>query len=125
MAGGRPTIFTETGWEAVVIASVTAGGIPREINSLCDKSLNLAFEKGKSAVDIDDIFEAAAKMGIAEEIFHYRRAIKNKEKKPEATPIEERPIIPLLPQAPITAAKKPTIISLLITPPTCAGSGTI
>jgi general secretion pathway protein A len=107
MAGGQSSIFTETGWEAVVIASGTGGGIPRVINSLCDESLNVAFKKGKSAVDIDDIFEAAAKMGIAEEIFHYRRAIKNKGKKPEATQIEEKPITPLLPHAPITAAEKP------------------
>lgn len=107
IAGGQPTIFTETGWEAIVIASSTAGGIPRVINSLCDKSLNLAFEKGKSVVDVDDIYEAAVEMGTGGEIYHYRRAIKNKEKKPEATLIEEKPITPLPPQERAAVAEKP------------------
>ena len=91
MAGGQSSIFTGTGWKAVVVAANTAGGIPRVINSLCDRSLNTAFEKGKNAVDIDDVYEASQELGIAEEIFHYRRAVKNKEKKPEAIPIEEKP----------------------------------
>ncbi len=91
MAGGQSSIFTGTGWKAVVVAANTAGGVPRVINSLCDRSLNTAFEKGKNAVDIDDVYEASQELGIAEEIFHYRRAVKNKEKKPEAIPIEEKP----------------------------------
>ena len=98
MAGGQPTIFTKTGWEAIVLASGTAGGIPRVINTLCDRSLNAAFEKGKSAVDIDDIYEAAEDQGIAAELYHYRRMIKNKGKKPETGSIEEKSIAPLLPQ---------------------------
>ena len=117
MAGGQPTIFTETGWKAVVMASGTAGGIPRVINSLCDKALNIAFEKGKSAVDIDDIFESAEDLSIAAELFHYRRTIKNKEKNPKASLIEEKPITPLLPHAPIAAAKKPDKSKQRITPP--------
>ena len=78
MAGGLSSIFTETGWEAVVIASVTGGGVPRIINSLCNRSLNSAFVKGKTAVDIDDISKVAEEMGISKELFHYKRAIENK-----------------------------------------------
>ena len=78
MAGGLSSIFTETGWEAVVIASVTGGGVPRIINSLCNRSLNSAFVKGKTAVDIDDISKVAEEMGIFKELFHYKRAIENK-----------------------------------------------
>jgi general secretion pathway protein A len=98
MAGGLLSIFTETGWEAVVIASKTGGGVPRVINSLCDRSLYVAFEKGKSVVDIDDVYEAAEDHGIAAELYHYRRKIKNNGKKPETGSIEEKPIAPLLPQ---------------------------
>ncbi len=78
MAGGKPSIFTETGWEAVVIASVTGGGVPRVINSLCDRSLNTAFEKGKTAVDIDDISTVAEEMGIFKDLFHYKITTENK-----------------------------------------------
>jgi len=106
MAGGQPTIFTKTGWDAIVLASGTAGGIPRVINTLCDRSLNAAFEKGKSAVDIDDIYEAAEDLGIAAELYHYRRMIKNKGKNPETGLIEEKSIAPLLPQVSMDADKK-------------------
>ena len=105
-AGGQPTIFTKTGWEAIVLASGTAGGIPRVINTLCDRSLNAAFEKGKSAVDIDDIYEAAEDQGIAAELYHYRRMIKNKGKNPETGSIEEKSIAPLFPQVSMDADKK-------------------
>ena len=83
MAGGKPSIFTETGWEAVVIASVTGGGVPRVINSLCDRSLNTAFEKGKTAVDIDDISTVAEEMGIFKDLFHYKITTENKKIKSE------------------------------------------
>jgi general secretion pathway protein A len=77
VAGGHSSIFTDTGWEALVLASGTGGGIPRIINLLCDKSLNVAFEREKTTVDIDDVSEAAEGMGIDKEIFHYKIALKS------------------------------------------------
>jgi general secretion pathway protein A len=81
MAGGRSSIFTDTGWEALVLASGTGGGIPRIINLLCDKSFDVAFEREKTIVDIDDVSEATERMGIDKEIFHYKIALRDKEQK--------------------------------------------
>jgi general secretion pathway protein A len=73
-------MFSDTGWEALVLASGTGGGIPRVINSLCDRSLNAAFEREKTIVDIDDVSEVAEGMGIDKEIFHYKIALRSKKK---------------------------------------------
>jgi len=107
IAGGKPSIFTKTGWEAVVIASVTGGGVPRVINSLCNRSLNAACEKGKTAVDIDDISTVAEEMGIFKDLFHYKMKTENKKKKPEEPVKRTEPVAPHSPRAPITTAKKP------------------
>ncbi len=80
VAGGQSSLFSDTGWEALVLASGTGGGIPRVINSLCDRSLNAAFERQKTIVDIDDVSEVAEGMGIDKEIFHYKIALRSKKK---------------------------------------------
>jgi len=107
IAGGKPSIFTETGWEAVVIASVTGGGVPRVINSLCNRSLNTAFERGKTAADIDDISTVAEEMGIFKDLFHYKIATENKKIKSEEPVKKKEPVAPPLPRAPITTTREP------------------
>ncbi|MBI5099329.1 MAG: AAA family ATPase [Nitrospirae bacterium] len=84
VAGGDPSIFADTGWEALDLA-FGSQGIPRLINSLCDKSLNGAFERGKTAVDVYDVYEAAQGMGLSKEIFHYIVALKSSERNKQAT----------------------------------------
>lgn len=79
VAGGSSSLITDTGWEALVLASDTGGGVPRIINSLCDKSMSTAFEREKEAVDIDDVSKVAELMGIDKELFHYKIAIRNRE----------------------------------------------
>jgi general secretion pathway protein A len=79
VAGGHSSIFTDTGWEALVLASRTGGGIPRIINLLCDKSFDVAFEREKTIVDIDDVSEATERMGIDKDVFHYKIALRSKE----------------------------------------------
>ena len=79
VAGGSSSLITDTGWEALVLASDTGGGVPRIINSLCDKSLTNAFEREKAIVDIDDVSKVAEVMGIDKELFHYKIALRNKE----------------------------------------------
>ena len=107
MAGGLPSLFTKTGWEAIVIASVTGGGVPRVINSLCNRSLNAAFEKGKAAVDIEDISTVAEEMGIFKDLFHYK-VEKEKQKRKAEEPIKEKyPIAPPSPQTSTTDTKLP------------------
>jgi general secretion pathway protein A len=107
IAGGKPSLFTETGWEALVIASVTGGGVPRVINSLCNRSLNASFEKGKTAVDIDDISTVAEEMGIFKDLFHYKIAIENKKKKSEAPVTKEEPGAAPAAQIRATTTKQP------------------
>ncbi|MBI4710097.1 MAG: AAA family ATPase, partial [Nitrospirae bacterium] len=91
-AGGQPSIFSDTGLEALVVA-FGPGNTPRVINLLCNKSLNLTFEKGKPAVDLDDIYEAAGEMGMQKEVFHYKMTLRRNEIKKQAIPpIEKAPI---------------------------------
>jgi general secretion pathway protein A len=107
MAGGKPSIFTETGWEAVVIASVTGGGVPRVINSLCNRSLNEAFENGKTAADIDDISTVAEEMGIYKDLFHYKISTEKKINPEELVDfLQMVKGDPPSPQTPITATRQ-------------------
>lgn len=82
-------MFTDTGWEALIIA-FGAGSTPRTINSLCDKSLSMAFEREKTVVDVDDVYEAAKGMGLGKDVFHYQIAFKRKEKEKEKEREKER-----------------------------------
>lgn len=79
VAGGQPSICSETGWEALVLA-FESGSTPRIINSLCDRSLNCAFEREKSSMDVDDVYNAAEGMGLGKEIFHYKISLRQREK---------------------------------------------
>ncbi|MBI5099323.1 MAG: AAA family ATPase [Nitrospirae bacterium] len=85
VAGGHPSIFTDTGWEAVVLASDAGGGTPRMINLLCDRALQVAFERDKKAVDVDDVYEAAKGMGLEKEEFFYKIALKQVERMKEVS----------------------------------------
>jgi len=78
VAGGNPSIFSETGLEAAAIA-FDSGGRPRIINTLCDRSLSIAFEREKTIVGIHDVYEAAKEMGLEKEVFHYLFTLNNRE----------------------------------------------
>lgn len=80
VAGGDPTLISDTGWEAFSIAFNT-GGTPRMINALCDKSFNVAFERGKAAIDAHDVYEATQRIGMVTDVFHYIISLKDKERK--------------------------------------------
>jgi general secretion pathway protein A len=80
VAGGTSDLISDTGWEALSIA-FHAGGTPRTINSLCDRSLSVAFERGKSIVDAHDIYEATQRLGLRTDVFHYIISLKSKERK--------------------------------------------
>ncbi|MEN8262752.1 MAG: AAA family ATPase [Nitrospirota bacterium] len=82
VAGGSSSLITDTGWEALVLASDTGGGVPRIINSLCDKSLSTAFEREKVIVDIEDVSQVAEGMGIDKELFHYKISLRSREQEP-------------------------------------------
>ena len=69
VAGGQTAILADSGWEALDLA-FGSEGTPRVINLLCDKSLNAAFEREKTVVDIHDVYEASKGMGLSKEIFH-------------------------------------------------------
>jgi len=106
VAGGNPDIFSDTGWEALTLA-FNSKGTPRKINTLCDRSLNLAFERGKLMVDVYDVYDVAEEMGLSREIFHYIIELKNKEKnKQDASEAQKDSI-----REPEIAAKEPPVHS--------------
>lgn len=70
VAGGNPSIFDATGWDALALA-FSSGGTPRIINSLCDRCLHIAFERNKQAVDAHDVYDVARGMGLGREILDY------------------------------------------------------
>lgn len=80
VAGGTSDLISDTGWEALSIA-FHAGGTPRTINSLCDRSLNVAFEREKPAVDAHDVYEATQRLGLRTDVFHYIVSLKSQERK--------------------------------------------
>jgi general secretion pathway protein A len=86
VAGGQSSIFSDTGWEALVLA-FSSGGTPRVINSLCDVSLSVALDRKKTVVDVHDVYAAAEGMGLSKEIFHYVVSLKNKERKQQTPPM--------------------------------------
>ena len=79
VAGGTPALISDTGWEALSIA-FSSGGTPRTINTLCDRSFNVAFERKKSAVDALDIYEATQRMKLPTDVFHYICLLKTRER---------------------------------------------
>jgi general secretion pathway protein A len=82
VAGGTPALISDTGWEALSVAFST-GGTPRTINSLCDRSFNVAFEREKSVVDARDIYEATQRMGLRTDVFHYICLLNTREREIE------------------------------------------
>jgi MSHA biogenesis protein MshM len=92
VAGGTPALISDTGWEALSIA-FNAGGTPRMINSLCDRSFNVAFEREKTVVDAHDIYEATQRIGLKTDVFHYIVSLKNKERNSqEPRPAADKPV---------------------------------
>lgn len=85
IAGGTPDLISDTGWEALSIA-FQAGGTPRTINSLCDRSFSVAFEREKPIVDAHDIYEATQRLGLRTDVFHYIISLKSKERKNQEAP---------------------------------------
>lgn len=94
VAGGMPDLISDSGWEALSIA-FGSGGTPRTINSLCDRSFNVAYERNKSAVDAQDVYEATQRMGLITDVFHYIILLNNRERKnleshrPVNNPVQE------------------------------------
>jgi MSHA biogenesis protein MshM len=80
VAGGAPNLISDTGWEALSIA-FSSGGTPRTINSLCDRSFNVAYERDKPIIDAQDIYEATQRMGLVTDVFHYIILLNNRERK--------------------------------------------
>ena len=92
VAGGQPSIFAETGWESIILA-FGSGGTPRVINSLCDRSFNIAFERGKTVVEAKDVYEATQRIGLRTDVFHYIVSLKNRERKSqESHPAVDKPV---------------------------------
>lgn len=111
VAGGSPALISDTGWEALAIAFNT-GGTPRMINALCDKSFNVAFERGKAVADAQDVYEATQRIGLITDVFHYIISLKDKERKSlESHPQQTEPAHETAPhgnkeQSPLSIARE-------------------
>ncbi|MDP1558202.1 MAG: ATPase, T2SS/T4P/T4SS family [Nitrosomonas sp.] len=94
VAGGTAALISDTGWEALSIAfNSGGGGTPRTINSLCDRSFHVAFERGKPAVDAQDIYEATQRLGLRTDVFHYIVSLNTKERQSQKSyPVADEPI---------------------------------
>lgn len=123
VAGGSPALISETGWEALSIA-FSAGGTPRTINTLCDRSFSVAFEREKPAVDARDVYEATQRMGLVTDVFHYICLLNTRERESlaEATAPTDNTVpvmsgikmdVSDLPAAQQTGLKTPAILLLL------------
>lgn len=88
VAGGTPEIISDTGWEALSIA-FHSGGTPRTINSVCDRSFSVAYEREKPVVDAHDVYEATQRLGLRTDVFHYIISLKSKERKT----LEPQPVV--------------------------------
>lgn len=88
VAGGTPSLFADSGWEALDLA-FRSGGTPRVINSLCDRSLIVAFERRKEAADAHDVFDAAEVTGVSKGILTYILKLRRKEKMERTLPAAE------------------------------------
>lgn len=106
IAGGTPNLISNTGWEALSIA-FSAGGTPRTINSLCDRSFNVAYERNKPVVDAQDIYEATQRMGMVTDVFHYIIMLNNQERKKQESQPKDTDSSLETTTPPLTAATTP------------------
>ena len=67
---GGPSVFSRSGWEAVSKAFVS-GGTPRMINSLCDRSLRIAYEDDASEVRASEVFAASKEIGLDQQLYFH------------------------------------------------------
>lgn len=112
VAGGSAALISETGWKALSIAFNTGGGgTPRTINSLCDRSLQVAFEREKPVVDVQDIYEATQRLGLITDVFHYITSLNTREREKQASQLAvDKPVTKTAPsvkeQSPPPIARK-------------------
>ncbi|MGI9316959.1 MAG: ExeA family protein, partial [bacterium] len=72
-AGGNPETFTE---DAIVAIAIGSGGVPRVINSLCDKALYQAELKNCQTADVEDVYDAAQGLVDRKSIFQFMLGIR-------------------------------------------------
>lgn len=68
LAGGKTDIFSD---QALDMICLSAGGIPRVVNSFCHHSLLVAHGSGRAIVEPEHVHRAAQEVGLTRETFHY------------------------------------------------------
>lgn len=71
-AGGNPDTFSE---DAIAAIAIGSGGVPRVINSLCDKALYHAASNNSTTVGVEYVYEAARGMVDRKEVFQFMLSI--------------------------------------------------
>ena len=65
----------------------------RRQHSLCDRALNVAYERNKSVVDAQDVYEATQRMGLITDVFHYIVMLNNQQRKAQELNSTDQPDI--------------------------------
>jgi len=88
VAGAGNPVFSESALEAV---AASTGGIPRVTNSLCDRSLRVAWEAGKSTVEASEVHQAAIDLGLGRKTLHYILKLRSEQQEQEGGPSRQEP----------------------------------
>lgn len=103
VAQGSPDTFTD---RAAFLVYQLTNGVPRMVNMLCDEALIVAFTRGRSKVDLEDIKEAARDLPML--LIAKQQARQAQPAAGPATPPDQTPKQPpLQEQAQIPAQPKP------------------
>ena len=70
VAGSQARIFTDDAIDVVIVA---ARGIPRLVNTLCERALRISYEANKTFVDLESVRQAADDIGLGKEVFWWLR----------------------------------------------------
>lgn len=74
-AGSTSEIFTQDAYDAITIGS---GGVPRLVNTICDRALSCAASKSKKRADVEDVYDATQGVVDRKEIFQLMLSIRNR-----------------------------------------------
>jgi general secretion pathway protein A len=90
VAGAKAPVFSDNALETV---AVSTGGIPRVTNSLCDRSLRVAWEAGRNTVDAAEVHQAAIDLGLGRKTLHYILKLRSEHQEKQDAPPKEEPAV--------------------------------
>lgn len=108
VAQGSPDLFTD---RAAILVHQITGGVPRLVNTVCDESLIVAFTRGRTKVDLDEVKEGARDLPMLRLARQQRAQQAQASKQPAQQPAAPAP------QPPAPAAATPAPAEQTAAPP--------